>query len=394
MKSFLSRYLKFILGSVAALVVLIVVGIIAVSNQVNVEGMKSTYTLTSFDYIVTSPSDEQVTSYSQDSAVESVLPFYNVSAKVTGTVTTTITILGVDSLQGYETGFFNENNLVSGEASASGMMLDQTAADALGVSVGDTVRFTYVNQTFSTTVSGIYLACTYDLYDEGLALMVFDDDIKSVSKALNYYQGAFIQAADETACASLLSGYIPWGRFYSTYGTKEEYVEKYIGNLPTGYTEAEYTTYLENDYETKYSEWASKTYVETTSKSEQYGLISSKIESTQAKIDSLVNIVSIAVAAALAVLMVIFVITNKGNDRRLVEDGSSFGKMFAGYSLLSALCTILVAAISFIVLWIYASGSFFASACTSIIMMFSLPVLVALPVAIVAALVYLKILFK
>lgn len=361
---------KHVLTAIAAVLmtlILTLTGAYAVNKKAELCAKQSSYKLTSFDYMITSPSREQVEELKASSAVSAVFPCYNFTVKINGYE---LPVLMSESLDGYGITFFNEATRISGKASAEGIMLDETAAKELNVKVGDTVSFNMGGRLFTLPVSGIYMASTYTGLSDGVGLCVFTPEMKACYTKEMTYKLAFIEADGIAECEALLNGYIPKGEFIASYGTESEYVEKQkkSGSLSEERIKQTYAE-LKASFEVRSFPYA------VSVKSELMKDVNDQIAARDGDVTYVAVITGIASFIAYAVLSVIFVSINKRDDEICVRDGAEHSKMLLGYTACILGGALFISIVTGGILLALASAKHYLSACVPIICLSALPVL-------------------
>ena len=244
----MNKKLKSIVLSFLVTIVLVLGGMILIKSQTKLEAQKSCYNLTTFDYIINSPSNEQVEELqSSKEEVSSIFACYSFNTTLNGNNSSKVSLLLSDQLDSYETGFFNDDTKLIGEFDENGIALDQTAADKLSVKVGDSVSVSLAYQTFTFSVSAIYMPVSYVPFDEGLALASFSKAIKTAYGRSLTYDFAFIDANDSNKCAALLQEYIPLGPLMD----EQTYIDdfKSQNNCPPAMSQEEWESSIKNAYQ-------------------------------------------------------------------------------------------------------------------------------------------------
>lgn len=371
----IKAYIKNIILAVALVAVLVVIGTSLINDTSDMELLQSTYTRTSFDYYVSSPSKQQISELNANVAVQSSFPFY--AQKKTRSNSDKVTVLISDRMENLSASVFTQDTLVEGEPSSTGIMLDVTAAEAWGVSVGDSITVSVLGTKCTKRVAAIYLPCTLAVMDKGVA--VVSTDGLSEDQLDDNYNGAFVVANDRGALGQLLTDFVGEG-FAQTY---EKFVEN-KSQMP-GQTEEDFEAQCRAEYEEYRSERlaeAKKEAGRVVDKQEAYELIKGRLLTTQKDVDLLKKLGAIAAFAVFAVAGIVFVVTNADNDRIRRDNGLSFGKMALQYVATTAITAVAIAVVAAIMLGVAAAKTYFAAECAGIIAVLSLPVLAGIiPVA-------------
>lgn len=394
MKTFLKYYLKYIILTVVFVVVLIAVGAVNINKIVDVEGQKSSYTRTQFDYFISSPDKNQVAEIEKSDAVDKVFPYYALNnAFIGSSAAKEIFLLLSDDMDDYSISLLTEETCVLGSYDENGAMLDNYAADVLGVKVGDSVTFNILGKKVDKTVSAIYLTSTYGVLTKGIVLVNLSDEIKAVYSPRSY-SAAFITANDVEGVKTLLKDYVGEGNVALSF---EQYVAINCGTKPPYQSQEDYDAECQAKYETYRTgilQSALTGGAQVAAKADSYALLQDRIETTENSIYSLTLLTSIAAAIVFILVNVIFTVTNRYNDRIRCDDGMQFLRMFGGYALITVISVVIIAILTFGILYAVALQSFFADICLKTILYFSSSTVVACPVVILSALIYVKILYS
>ena len=164
---------KIALGVVAG-TLLIVGGAMAVETNIAVDRATSTFTKSTFDYIVVGPSNAQVAEFKANTeAVTSVFTAYNFELNLTASKTSKLFLLMNEDMADYDITFFNPRRIEEGQYKEDGIMLDRVAANKLGAKVGDDVRFSLGGSPFTLKVCSIYSEVNYQTMQSGVAMAKF-----------------------------------------------------------------------------------------------------------------------------------------------------------------------------------------------------------------------------
>lgn len=387
----LLHYLKYLILAIILIAMLIGLGSLIINDISDIELRKSTYTRTEFDYHIAAPSKEQISELEKDSSIKSIFPYYAFSKAFSKN--DKIMLLVSDDMKDHSASLLTEGTLIEGEFNKSGAMLDKTAADALGVSVGDKISFTLLGKRVTKTVSAIYLPSTLAIMEKGIVSVELTSDIEG-SIANNSYGGAFIIANDKDGAASLLNGYAGEGNVTLTY---EQYVKLNCGNKLPNQTDKEYENLCKSKYEAYRKDVldsARKDGGQVVDKMEAYSLLQEKVLTTEKKASNLKLLTAIATFAIFVIATIVFSVTNISNDRILRDEGMHFVKMWLSHSLTAVITAVLASGISLLVLNGIANGTFFKAELISVILFVCLPTLIAIVPALIASLVYVWILYR
>ena len=390
MMTFKKYCLKNIIASVLLIAIFAFIGIECINSVSEIELQKSTYTRTLFDIHIASPDKAQVDSIESDASVDGVFPYYAYSRAFSADKD--IILLVSDDMADSEISVLTEETLIEGAYNENGAMLDKRAADSLGVKVGDSITFRIVGKSFTRTVSAIYLPSEFAVLNKGIVLVSAAEDIASVSTP-KAYGGAFVSSNDTAKTEALLSDYVGEGNVSITY---EQYVKTQCGTKLPWQTDDEYESYCRAEYEkyrTESLESAKKNAGQVVRKSEAYALVRNRILVAEKGLKSLEELGAIASFALLCLVMIIFTVTNLGNDRIRRDTGMRASEMIASYSVSSLVTAIAVSGISALILFAFANSTYFAEECAAAIWKITLPALASIPVSVLAAIIYVKLLY-
>ena len=384
-------YVKHIVLALLMAAILIGLGAYLIDGIVDMELRKSTYTRTQFDFHIAAPDRAQVESLASHEAVACVFPYFaftNAFSK-----NDDVLLLVSDDIQNYHASLLTTGTQIEGKFDPDGVMLDQIAAAALGVGVGDKLSFQLLGKSYSKVVSAIYLPSSLPIMENGIALVAFSEDMAE-SGTHAAYGGAFLVARDHAAVSALLSNYVGEGNVALSY---EQYVALYCGTILPNQTEEEYNTACQAKYQAYRADVlaaAKKDGGQVVNKQDAYSLLKEKVLTTESKLANLELLTTIAAFAVFSLVSILFIVTNGGNDRIRRDAGLRANKILLNYLLTALISAAAVAAIAAIVLSRVASGTYFASDCTHVVIALSLPVLVALIPVSIAAFIYVRLLYR
>ena len=384
----MKAYLKNIVFAVLLTAILIALGANGISSISDMELRKSTYTRTEFDFHIAAPDAAQVKTIAQNEAVKTIFPYY--AYKKAFSVSDDIMLMVSDEMDKLGASVLSEGMLVEGSFNEDGAMLDKTAADRLGVRVGDTISFTLLGKRVTKTVAAIYLPSTFAIMEKGVVAVSLSDNMTRPAA----YGGAFIVAADRNAVADLLSDYVGEGNVALTY---DQYVSIHCGTQRPGQSDAEYEAECRQKYATYRNgvlESAKRGGGQVTDKLEAYSLLKEQILTTEKNTKNLMILAAVAAFAAFVIVGSLAVVTNVENDKIRRDDGMDGWAMLKGYAISSSLTALFVAAVTGLVVFLISNGTYFASECGFIVVSTALPVLAGIPVVLVIAFTYVKNLYK
>ena len=343
---FLKKNLKPIITSVILIVGILAIGIYNEMCVQIIEAKRSSYIRTDFDYIIELPSEAEVAAIDGGSGVESIYPFHLYANLFAGNTAVKAFVSTSEYGKNERIGFVGYKTLIKGSFDGEGAVLDEKAASALGATVGDTVSFVWGTgsgrKTVMQSVKAVCLACSYNLYTDGIVLLDYTDEMKSSSdiKDEKYvFTGAFV-----------------------------------ISNGAECYATIKETLDVNKNIEAKADIYE----VNAKSKTD--------------RLEKQVNSINIGVAFAIAIfyssLNVLFIVINRNGDKTERDGGVEKQKMFKSYFVGASVCAAVVTVITFAVLLIFGITTHFIAEALGTVLALSLPALVAIPVAGVTAKLY------
>ena len=383
-------YVKNLILFVLMAAVLILIGASAISSLTELELSKSTYTRTTFDFHIAAPSVAQAEAIAADGATESIFPYYAYKKAFSRDK---ITLMVSDKMEAMGASVLTDGTLIEGAPDEGGAMLDSTAADALGVEVGDSISFTLLGTRFTLPVSAIYLPSTLAIMEDGIVLVAASDAILSTG-APTSYGGAFIVSRDKNATAAYLSDYVGEGNVALTY---EQYVSLNCGTKLPNQTEDEYVA----ECEAKYSEYrnealasAKKGGGQVVDKLEAYSLLQSKVLTREKALASLTTLTMIGAFLVFSAICIIFTVSGAENDRIRRDNGVAATRMALEYSAVSAMTAILTSVAVLTALLLIAAGGYFLSDAIPLILKLAIPTAATVILTAAASFIYVKQLYK
>ena len=379
--------------AIASIITISIIGSINIKDINYIEGESSSYTRTTFDYYISSPSQEQVDEIKNYNSVDKMFSCYALNNAFTANnKTKEIFLLLSNVFNDYDISIFNNKTLIKGSFDENGIMLDEKAASLLGANVGDEIKFSILGNTFRKKVSGIYLTSTYGTLTTGLALAKYSDDIKAkyTPKAYGF---SFIKSKNDNIEQDL-KDYVGEGNIALTY---EEYVVAKVGAKPPYQTEEEYEAECQNkynEYKNSVLNSAKKGGSQVSKKEDSYLLIKDKLNSTQNNVNRLNIITAISAFVVFVLVNIIFILANKKDNAIEMLEGLSSNKMMLKYDLKTAISGLSASLISFIILIIIASNTHFLSTIIPTILLLTLPILGAVLVIALFNLIYIKLLYS
>ncbi len=376
------------------IVFLIIVGIININKISYIEAESSSYTRTTFDYYISSPSEDQVDEIKNYKSVDKIFPCFALNnAFAQNNKTKEIFLLLSKDFKDYDISIFNDKTLIKGKFDENGIMLDELAAQKLGVKVGDEIKFSILGKTYRKTVSAIYLKSTYGTLTTGLALAKFSDEISQSYKP-KAYGFAFIKSNDNEGLEYDLMNYAGEGNVPLTY---DEFVTVRCGTKPFDKTQEQFDQEcLEkyNAYKDEILAAARRGGNQVSAKEDSYILIKDKLYTTQKEVDTLNIITAIASFVVFTLVNIIFIFARKSDDKILMLEGKSANNLFINHSLTIVIIGLLIFIISFVSLLIAALNTHFLSTIIKSILVMTIPTIASILVLIIFDFIYVKVLYS
>ncbi len=376
-----------IVMSVITLIVLAAVGISAINGVVTIENKESSFKLTEFDYVIKSPLRSQIDELEANTeAVASTFPCTELRAIVTSAATSPeLILLAAEDMTNYSIGLFCDATLVDGAFDSTGIMLDETAAGKLQVSVGDEVSFSAKGMPVVLKVAAIYRASTYKTLEKGIGLIHLTDDMKAAYGRELPHSICFIDAEDEVKCGAALANYKPHAQLKTEEQFTVDYNERY--DRRPGVSDDEWAEIVHNAYVDYFTEGSAllTTDGSVERKSEMMEDIADRVATTRNDVDALTVGIAIASAIVYSVLCVVVMFTGTKDDVLRAKQGTKKAHIVRERTTLGVGGAVLVAIASLGVLAGYASAKGYVEPAMPAILLCSLPVLVAVPVSVIAA---------
>lgn len=228
---------------------------------------ESIYTNTSIDFIIPSPSYEQIASLenSSDTGIEVVTPYYetNTKVQVDGSSCDGLAVLIPDE-SNIDNTPYSTARVVEGKASSAGQaVVDLAYVEKNACHVGDTAEISIAGRTISYEIVGISEENTYSK-NGSIAFVLTKEDTDVIRDAGITYSAAFVKAADYEKCKNYLySEYKPYGRLkdQSEFSSEETY-NQHVANFEDADWTKEITNCADNydSLKVKYSNIESAIY--------------------------------------------------------------------------------------------------------------------------------------
>ena len=378
---------KIALGIVAG-ALLLVGGAMSVETNIAIDQATSTFTKSTFDYIVVSPDNDQVATFTANTeAVSAIFPTYHYESTLTGASSAKLHLLLSDRMADYDISFFNPKRIVKGEYKEDGLMLDEVAAQKLGAQVGSSVSFTLGASKFALPVSAIYSAVNYQTMSTGVAMAKFTPAMANSwgeGKGPKTYELAFIAAKDITKCIQMLQSYKPMGQLM----TYEEYKTEWAAlRQPGEYTDEEWEAKMETGYAAMKSNFLKQDFVNAVQAKAVYMQGAEDTVSTRKDRGfQLTMLFSILVPLALAGGLIAFDFLGRNRDEAEKTNGKTkeiLRKTIIIFDLI-AVGAALVVSLGGTLIYSAIRGHIFVDS----LLIYSLPILAALAIALPIGMVY------
>lgn len=177
---------------------------------------ESIYVNTVIDFIVPSPSYEQVSEIegSSETGIEAITPYYETTTSVSidGSSCSGTTVILPDENKVNNTPY-SSSRIVKGNMPGAGQaVVDQSFKEKNGFGIGDTAEITIADRRMSFEIVGVSETNSY-VKNGSIALVLDEDDKAALQDANVSLSAAYIKAADYEKCKSYLyNDYKPYGR--------------------------------------------------------------------------------------------------------------------------------------------------------------------------------------
>lgn len=223
----------------------------SISNVNEKHVFESIYIDTDIDFIIPSPSYEQISELeSETTGIDVVTPYYE--------TTTVVKINGVDiigntiiipDINKVEYSPYNSKRIIDGEMVDKGgtALIDHEYMLKNNCSVGDRIEISIAGQTLNFEVVGV--TETNTLYEKGSIALILDENQASVLKDERLvFSAAFVKAGDASICESFLKNdYKPYGRMKKVEDFEsEEVYQQHIKNFESADWSQEITNFKAN----------------------------------------------------------------------------------------------------------------------------------------------------
>lgn len=209
-----------LLGSIVIFAVAVLGSLFFVKDNIkqaeNKYNFESIYINTFIDFIIPSPSFEQISviENSGDTGIAAITPYYETTSKVQieGKSCNGITIIIPDDNKVVNTPYTSKR-IIEGDSAGSGQaVVDKIFAEKNSCKLGDIVDMTIADRNMSFKIVGIAETNTYSK-DGTIALVLNSDDRTAFLNQGIKYSAAYVKASDYEKCKSyLFSEYKPYGR--------------------------------------------------------------------------------------------------------------------------------------------------------------------------------------
>lgn len=179
---------------------------------------ESIYIDTSIDFIVPSPSAQQVQDLnsSSETGIEMFTPYYETSSGLTvnGSTTDKGTIIIIPNADKLSYTPYTTSRMIDGaNTNGSGdAIVDKTYATANNCGIGDTATISIADNSYDFTIKSVSEDNTF--YKDGTIALIFSEtqNEQLINNGISY-SGAYVKAADYAKCLNYLTTeYKPYGR--------------------------------------------------------------------------------------------------------------------------------------------------------------------------------------
>jgi hypothetical protein len=193
-------------------------------------GGTSIYNDTKIDFIIPSPSNQQILDLSKLSHIQSVTPFIISKANFSmNSISIDSKILIFENEASLDNTMYNDSRSIVklNYQIENGIILDYSSAKILGANIGDEIKVSFVEKDFLYTVFEIFEDNT--LYKDATLVIFMTDDLKNAieekTRTEIKYSGAFITSNNYQTTKAFLFNYIPLGllRDPSEFANTESY---------------------------------------------------------------------------------------------------------------------------------------------------------------------------
>jgi len=190
----------------------------------------SIYNDTKIDFIIPSPSNQQILDLSKLSHIQSVTPFIISKANFSmNSISIDSKILIFENEASLDSTMYNDSRSIVklNYQIENGIILDYSSAKILGANIGDEIKVSFVEKDFLYTVLEIFEDNT--LYKDATLVIFMTDDLKNAieekTRTEIKYSGAFITSNNYQTTKAFLFNYIPLGllRDPSEFANTESY---------------------------------------------------------------------------------------------------------------------------------------------------------------------------
>ncbi len=222
-----------LLGTIVILIISVIGSLFFVKDNINQAENKysfeSIYTNTSIDFIIPSPSYEQISviENSADTGIAVITPYYETTTKVqikgVSCIGTTIIIPDDNKVENTP---YASGRIIEGNSAGLGQaVVDKVFVEKNSCNLNDVAEITISGRTMSFKIVGIAEKNTYTK-DGTIALVLNSDDREALKTQKIKYSAAYVKALDYEKCkAYLLTDYKPYGRLkdISEFSSEEAY---------------------------------------------------------------------------------------------------------------------------------------------------------------------------
>ena len=189
---------------------------------------------TSIDFIIPSPSSEQVNSLAQDPSIDTITPYYFFSFSINGMNSLADGYI-LESFDSLNHTYVADDLIIKSEAlTENSVLIDSVFASKNGLDLGDEMTLSFAGESFQFQVSVI--VASDNRHNFGMLLIEMNDSIhQAMSNQYSgnlYYGGAFIDSNHFDDTQLILEDYVPLGNLRTRESfSSDELYDTYIDQL-------------------------------------------------------------------------------------------------------------------------------------------------------------------
>ena len=229
-----------LIGTIVILIIVAIGSLAFVKGNItqadNKYNFESIYLNTDIDFIIPSPSYEQVSELdnSSDIGIGTVTPFYETSTSVTnkGVICTGTTVILPDEVKVANTPYTDKRILRGSVPKADQAIIDQLFYEKNNCDIGDTIEISIADKNLFFEIVGVSETNTY-CKDGSIALVLNKNDAATFLNEGIGFSAAYVKASDYDKCKTYLySEYKPFGRLKDqSEFTSEDTYNQHVNNF-------------------------------------------------------------------------------------------------------------------------------------------------------------------